>query len=97
MKKFPFVKISAILFLTSFCGQVQAHDHMPAAATSSSPGATLEYYPFATDFTTNSGFVFNLTAGTSDDPYHGYYYTSDQVFTALAATPTTTKFPPALT
>lgn len=60
---------------------------MPAAATSSSPGATLEYYPFATDFTTNSGFVFSLTAGTTNDPYFGYYYTSDQVFTALAATP----------
>ena len=59
---------------------------MPAGATSISPGATLQYDPFATDYTTNSGFVFALTAGTTDDPYLGYYYTDDQVFIALAAT-----------
>ncbi len=87
MKKTSFLKTSVILALATFCVRLQAHDHMPAAATSSSPGATLQYDPFATDYTTNSGFVFALTAGTTDDPYLGYYYTDDQVFIALAATP----------
>ena len=86
MKKTSFLKTSTILALATFCIRLQAHDHMPAAATSSSPGATLQYDPFATDYTTNSGFVFALTAGTTDDPYLGYYYTDDQVFIALAAT-----------
>lgn len=85
--KISFVtKTATILALTAICLPVQAHDHMPAAATSSDPGATLEYDPFATDYTTNSGFVFSMTTGTTNDPYLGYYYTSDQVFIALAAT-----------
>ena len=75
-----------MLALATFCVRLQAHDHMPAGATSISPGATLQYDPFATDYTTNSSFVFALTAGTTDDPYLGYYYTDDQVFIALAAT-----------
>jgi len=79
-------KTSLMLTVTAICLRVHAHDHMPAAATSSDPGATLEYDPAATDFTTNSGFVFSMTAGTTNDPYLGYYYTSDQVFIALAAT-----------
>ena len=87
MKTTSRLKISTILALAMFCLRLQAHDHMPAAATSSSPGATLEYDPAATDYTTNSGFVFALTAGTTNDPYNGYYYTDDQVFIALAATP----------
>jgi hypothetical protein len=60
---------------------------MPCGATSSNPGAMLQYVPEAADFTTNSGFVFTLTAGTTNDPYLGYYYTDDQVFIALAVTP----------
>lgn len=59
---------------------------MPAGATSSDPGAMLQYDPFATDYTTRSAFVFALNAGTTNDPYLGYYYTDDQVFIALAAT-----------
>lgn len=86
MKQTSFLKISTILAWTIICPQLQAHDHMPAAATSSSPGATLEYDPFATDYTTNSRFVFALTSGTTNDPYLGYYFTDDQVFIALAAT-----------
>ena len=86
MKMSSIIKTSVALILTAFCLRVQAHDHMPAAATSSDPGATLEYDPFATDYTTNSGFVFSMEAGTPDDAYLGYYYCDDQVFTALAAT-----------
>ena len=86
MKKMSLLKLAAIGAFTSVCVLAQAHDHMPAGATSSNPGATLQYVPEAADFTTNSLFVFSLTAGTTNDPYLGYYYTSDQVFTALAAT-----------
>jgi hypothetical protein len=80
------ISTSTILVLTAFCLRVQAHDHMPAAATSSNPGATLEYDPFATDYTTNRGFVFSMAAGTPGDAYLGYYHCDDQVFIALAAT-----------
>ncbi len=86
MKKNFLIKMSLVASLAVVGLQIQAHDHMPAAATSSDPGATLQYAPFATDYTTNSGFVFSLDAGTTNDPYLGYYYTSDQVFSALAAT-----------
>jgi len=86
MKIASLFKILTILAVAAPCAQLQAHDHMPAAATSSNPGATLEYDPFATDYTSSSGFVFSLTAGTTNDPYLGYYYTDDQVFIALAAT-----------
>ncbi len=60
---------------------------MPAGATASTPGATLEYAPTAEDFTTNSGWVFGLNVGTTNDAYFGYYWTDDSVFIALAATP----------
>ena len=63
-----------------------AHNHMPAGATDPTPGAMLQYVPSAADYTTDSGFVFGLTPGTENDPYLGYYYTDEQVFTALAAT-----------
>ena len=86
MKMTLSLKLSTILALATSGVGLQAHDHMPAAATSSDPGATLEYDPTATDYTTNSGFVFALTAGTTNDAYLGYYYTDDQVFIALAAT-----------
>jgi len=86
MKAVSSLKISTILALVALAAQVNAHDHMPVAATSSDPGANLEYDPFATDYTSNSGFMFSLTAGTPDDAYLGYYYTDDQVFVALAAT-----------
>jgi hypothetical protein len=60
---------------------------MPAGATASTPGATLQYAPTAQDFTTNSGWVFGLNVGTTNDSYFGYYWTDDSVFVALAATP----------
>ena len=81
------MKSSAILVTILTCLRIYAHDHMPAAATSSTPGATLEYAPTAEDFTTNSGWVFGLNVGTTNDAYFGYYWTDDSVFTALAATP----------
>jgi hypothetical protein len=87
MKKMSVLKISVICSVTFATTLAQAHDHMPCGATSNSPGVMLQYVPEAADFTTNSRFVFSLTAGTTNDPYLGYYYTSDQVFTALAATP----------
>jgi len=74
MKTMSLFKMS--LSLTCLCTEIYAHDHMPAGATTNTPGATLEYAPSAQDFTTNSGFVFSLTAGTTNDPYLGYYYTS---------------------
>ena len=80
------LKAAAILALAASGAQLQAHNHMPAGATTSAPSATLRYDPAATDYTSNSGFVFSLDAGTTNDAYLGYYYTSDQVFTALAAT-----------
>jgi len=60
---------------------------MPVGATANTPGAMLEYAPGAEDFTTNSGFVFSLDAGDADGPYSGYFFTSDQVWEALPATP----------
>ncbi len=86
MKMTLSVRLSTVLAVALSGAALQAHDHMPAAATSSSPGATLQYDPTATDYTTNSGFVFSLAAGTTNDAYLGYYYTSDQVFEALPAT-----------
>jgi hypothetical protein len=87
MKTSLSLKLAAVLAFAVSGVALQAHDHMPAAATSSNPGATLEYDPTATDYTTASGFVFSLAAGTTNDAYLGYYYTDDQVFIALAATP----------
>src|SRR2546423_73593 len=86
MKTILFRKLS-VLSLACFAGTLYAHEHMPAGATANTPGATLEYAPGAEEFTTNSGFVFNLTAGMTNDPYFGYFYTSDQVFEGLPATP----------
>jgi hypothetical protein len=85
MKTASFLKLAVALALASAAGPLSAHDHMPCGATSNAPGAMLEYVPSAADYTTNSGLVFNLAAGTNA-PYLGYYYTADQVFTALAAT-----------
>jgi len=82
-----FLKLAVALMLAAGLGPLFAHDHMPCGATTNTPGATLEYVPSAADYTTNSLFVFNLTAGTTNDPYLGFYYTDDQVFIALAATP----------
>ncbi len=47
----------------------------------------MEYAPTAADYTTNSGWVFGLNLGTTNDAYFGYYWTDDAVFIALAATP----------
>jgi hypothetical protein len=76
-----------LLPLTAISPHAYAHDHMPAGATSTSPGATLEYAPTAQDFTTNSGWVFGLNSSTTNDPYGAAYWTDDAVFIALAATP----------
>jgi hypothetical protein len=76
----------AVLALATRCCNLYAHDHLAAGATTNTPGATLIFQNDA-DFGGDAGFVFNLTAGTTNDPYLGYYYTSDLVFIALAATP----------
>lgn len=78
--------IRTSLTLALMATYAQAHDHMPAGATAPTPGATLEYAPTAEDFTTNSGWVFGMNIGTTNDAYFGYYWTDDSVFTALAAT-----------
>lgn len=78
---------SILVALVPLSWQLYAHDHMPAAATASTPGATLVYAPTAEDFTTNGGWVFGLNVGTTMDAYFGYYWTDDSVFSALAATP----------
>src|SRR5438105_8348984 len=67
------------------CYFLQAHDHLACGATSSSPGAALTFQNDA-DFGGDTGFVFNLAAGATNDAYLGYYYTGDLVFIALAAT-----------
>jgi len=86
MKITSLLKLAVTGAVTATSFLVHAHDHMPAGATSNSPGAMLQYVPEAADYTTNSGFVFSLAAGTTNDPYLGFYYTGDQVFTALADT-----------
>ncbi len=75
-----------ILTLATLHSNLQAHDHLAAGATTNTPGGTLLFQNDA-DYGGDAGFVFNLTAGTTNDPYLGYYYTSDLVFIALAATP----------
>jgi hypothetical protein len=75
-----------VLTLATQCYSVHAHDHLAAGATTNGPGATLVFQNDA-DFGGDTGFVFNLTAGTTNDSYLGYYYTDDLVFVALAATP----------
>lgn len=80
------ITIATILSLLAFVTQsIHAHDHLAAGATSSSPGATLMFQNDGT-FGGDTGFAFNLIAGTTNDPYLGYYYTDDLVFIALAAT-----------
>src|SRR5580765_2757250 len=74
------------LALATLCCHLQAHEHLAAGATTNSPGATLVFQN-AGDFGGDTGFVFNLTAGTTNDAYLGYYYTGDVVFEALATTP----------
>jgi hypothetical protein len=86
MKNILHFALGAALALASQCCTVQAHDHLAAGATSSSPGATLLFQNDAT-YGGDSGFVLNLTAGTTNDAYLGYYYTDDLVFIALATTP----------
>jgi hypothetical protein len=80
------LQIAALLILPQLV-QLYAHEHMPAGATASTPGATRQYAPSAQDFTTNSKWVFGLNVGTTNDAYFGYYWTDDSVFTALSATP----------
>lgn len=79
-------KLLAILALASGSYSLHAHDHLAAGATSNTNGATLIFQNDA-DFGGDVGFVFNLTGGTTNDAYLGYYYTDDLVFIALAATP----------
>jgi hypothetical protein len=75
-----------ILTLVTKCCRLYAHDHLAAGATTNTPGATLIFQNDG-DFGGDTGFVFKLTAGTTNDAYLGYYYTDDLVFIALAATP----------
>ena len=85
MKSITTVRIFSLLAFATQCGYLQAHDHLAAGATSSSPGATLVFQNDGT-FGGDTGFAFNLIAGTTNDAYLGYYYTDDLVFIALAAT-----------
>lgn len=85
MKKTLFLACRFALTLALAQHLVQAHDHLAVGAASPSIGAPLVFTNDA-DFGGDSGFVFNLTAGTTNDAYFGYYYTDDLVFTALAAT-----------
>jgi hypothetical protein len=80
------IKALLALALAAPCFHLWAHDHLAAGATTNTPGATLIFQNDG-DFGGDTGFVFNLTPGTSDDPYLGYYYTSEISFVALAATP----------
>jgi hypothetical protein len=63
-----------------------AHEHLEAGANSTSPGSPLVFVN-ASDYDTNSGYVFGLDAGDPGSPYEGYFFTGDLVFAALAATP----------
>jgi hypothetical protein len=78
--------LGVALALTSHCGPLLAHDHLAAGAASTTPGAPLVFANDAT-FGGDSGFVFNLSAGATNSPYWGYFYTEDLVFASLAATP----------
>jgi hypothetical protein len=81
------MKPFAVLFAVVISAQpVRAHDHLAAGATSNTNGATLIFQNDG-DFGGDTGFVFNLRQGTTNDAYLGYYYTDDLVFIALAATP----------
>jgi len=84
--RFTLFTLFTLLVLNIQHGYLEAHDHLAAGATSSSPGSTLIFQNDA-DFGGDSGFVFKLAAGTTNDAYLGYYYTDDLVFIALAATP----------
>jgi len=86
MKKQPNWKLPALLAVLSNGPRLLAHDHLAAGATSPNPGAQLVFVNDAT-YGGDSGFVFSLGAGTTNDPYLGYYYMNDLVFIALAATP----------
>ena len=55
---------------------VQAHEHLVAGATSTDADAALVFQN-AGDFGGDSGFVFSLTVGTTNDAYLGFYYTGE--------------------
>jgi hypothetical protein len=76
----------AILALVTGCCRLHAHDHLAAGATTNTPGATLIFQNDGV-YGGDTGFVLNLTAGTTNDAYLGWYYTDDLVFIALAVTP----------
>ncbi len=63
-----------------------AHEHLAAGANSTTPGSPLVFVN-AGDYAANADYVFGLNAGDPASPYEGWYYTSDLVFAALAATP----------
>jgi len=75
--------LALLTFLPQFA---HAHEHLAAGSASTTPGAPLVFVN-AVDYAADTGFVFNLAAGTTNDAYAGYYYTGDLVFAALAATP----------
>jgi len=76
----------ASVLLATECFTALGHDHLVVGAASNTIGAPLVFENDGT-YGGDSGFFFNLTAGTTNDAYLGYYYTDDLVFTALAATP----------
>src|ERR1041385_3485553 len=74
-----------LLALAIASDTVDAHEHLAAGAVSTNIGASLIFQNDA-DFGGDVGFVFNLTAGTTNDAYSGFYYTDEISFTALPAT-----------
>jgi hypothetical protein len=87
MKSKLLLKFPLLLAATSLCGRLQAHEHLAAGAGTNNLGAPILEFVNAGDYNTDSGYVFNLDSGTTNDAYLGNYYTGDQVFAALAATP----------
>jgi hypothetical protein len=77
---------TAAVVLLAAAANANAHEHLDAGANSTTPGSPLIFVN-AGDYATNSDYIFGLDAGGPGSPYAGWYYTSDLVFEALAATP----------
>ena len=72
--------------LMSSTANTSAHEHLAAGANATTPASPLIFVN-ASDYNTDSGYVFGLDSGDPGSPYNGWYFTSDLVFVALAATP----------
>jgi hypothetical protein len=81
-----YLRLAPLLALLIASLQAAAHEHLAAGATGPTNGAQLIFFN-ASDYSSDSGYVFNFGAGTPADAYDGFYYTADLVFVALAATP----------